>query len=673
MDVAAEVVQRVAELRRLLDHHNYRYYVLDDPEIPDSQYDRLLRELQTLEAHHPALITPDSPTQRVGAPPAAAFAEVRHEIPMLSLENGFEETEAREFDRRVREHLEVAELDYTVEPKLDGLAVSLRYEAGQLVRGATRGDGLRGEDITHAIRTIHAIPLRLRDGAPPLLEVRGEVFMPLAGFQRLNEAARAEGKPGFANPRNAAAGSLRQLDPAVTARRPLDMFCYGVGSLAGASLPRHHSEILAQLQDWGLRVCPEWRRVSGIDACLQVYREILQRRAELPYEIDGMVYKVDRLDQQRDLGFVSRAPRWALAHKFPAQEALTRVEDIQIQVGRTGALTPVARLAPVSVAGVTVTNATLHNEDEVRRKDVRVGDTVVIRRAGDVIPEVLRVLPEQRPADTREFRMPARCPECGSEVIRPEGEAVARCVGGLICRAQRKGALKHYASRRAMDIEGLGDKLLDQLIARDLVHTPADLYTLDVAQLAGLERMGQKSAENLLAQLERSKTTSLAQFLYALGIREVGEATARALAGHFGRLETIMQADPTSLEQVPDIGPKVASQIHAFFQETHNREVVRDLQALGVGWTDTRAVPTERTLAGQTVVLTGTLAGMSRDEARNRLLALGAKVSGSVSRKTSLVVAGDNPGSKLEKARELGVRVVDEAGLQRLLAGEAPD
>ena len=673
MDVPAEVSERIASLRHQLHHHNYRYYVLDDPEIPDSDYDRLLRELQDLEARYPALLTPDSPTQRVGAPPSSAFAEVRHEVPMLSLENGFEDAEVREFDRRVREHLEVDGIDYMVEPKLDGLAVSLRYEDGRLVRGATRGDGLRGEDITHAIRTIHAVPLRLQDGAPTLLEVRGEVFMPLAGFQRLNATARAEGKAGFANPRNAAAGSLRQLDPTVTAQRPLDMFCYGVGSLDGATLPARQSEILEHLREWGLRVCPERRRVTGIDACLDYYWEILQRRASLPYEIDGMVYKVDRRDQQRDLGFVSRAPRWALAHKFPAQEARTWVESIQVQVGRTGALTPVARLSPVNVGGVTVTNATLHNEDEIRRKDVRVGDTVIIRRAGDVIPEVLRVLPEERPADARPFQMPERCPVCGSEVVRAEGEAVARCVGGLVCRAQRKGALKHYASRRAMDIEGLGDKLLDQLIANDLVRTPADLYGLSTQQLAGLERMGQKSAENLHAQLERGRATTLARFLYALGIREVGEATARTLAGHFGSLEAIANADRASLEQVPDIGPKVAAQIHAFFQEAHNREVIAALRKAGVSWEDAQVEPAARTLEGQTVVITGTLTDMSRDEARNRLLALGAKVSGSVSRKTSLVVAGDNPGSKLDKARELQIRVVDESGLQRLLAGQPLD
>lgn len=662
--------QRIDDLRQQLHYHNHRYYVLDDPQIPDAEYDRLLRELQQLEATHPELVTPDSPTQRVGATPSSAFAQVHHHPPMLSLENGFEDAEVYEFHQRICEHLEVDTVDYMVEPKLDGLAVSLRYEQGRLVQGATRGDGTRGEDITHAIRTIRSIPLRLQGNPPERVEVRGEVFMPLAGFQRLNQAAQAAGKPGFANPRNAAAGSLRQLDPTVTAQRPLDMFCYGVGQLVGADLPERHSDTLTLLAHWGLRICPERRLVQGIDAALDYYREILQRRQQLPYEIDGMVYKVDRRDQQQDLGFVSRAPRWALAHKFPAQEALTQVEDIQVQVGRTGAITPVARLTPVSVGGVTVTNATLHNEDEVRRKDVHIGDTVIVRRAGDVIPEVLRVLPERRPAGARAFQMPSRCPVCDSEVVRPEGEAIARCVGGLVCPAQRKGALKHFASRRAMDIEGLGDKLLEQLIDAALVHTPADLYRLQRPQLASLERMGEKSAANLLAQLERSKHPGLAQFLYALGIREVGEATARVLAEHFGSLAQLQEADPQQLEQIPDIGPKMAAQIHAFFQEPHNRQVIAELQSEGVSWQETQIAPVERSLEGWTVVLTGTLSTMSRDEARNRLLTLGAKVSASVSRKTRLVVAGENPGSKLEKAQELGVTVVDEAGLQRLLAGE---
>ncbi|MEZ5593990.1 MAG: NAD-dependent DNA ligase LigA [Gammaproteobacteria bacterium] len=664
------VEQRIDALRSAINQHNYRYYVLDDPAVPDAEYDRLMRELRELESAHPDLISPDSPTQRVGAEPLAAFAEVTHSVPMLSLDNAFSDDELQSFDRRVREHLEVEQISYSAEPKLDGLAVSLRYENGVLVRGATRGDGTRGENITHNIRTINAIPLRLRGtNLPQVLEVRGEVFMPKAGFDALNQNARAHGEKTFANPRNAAAGSLRQLDPKVTARRPLDMFCYGLGEVQGWALPDRYSELLLQLRDWGLRTCPEWRLVEGAAGCLQYYRDLLARRDELPYEIDGVVYKVDRFDQQRDLGFVSRAPRWAIAHKFPALEELTRVLKIEVQVGRTGALTPVARLEPVFVAGVTVTNATLHNMDEIRRKDVRAGDTVIVRRAGDVIPEVVRALPERRPPDAEVFEMPAQCPVCGSEVIKEEGLAVYRCVGGLYCSAQRKEAIRHFASRRAMDIEGLGDKLVEQLIEQDLVHSPADVYRLDAATLAGLERMGQKSAENIIAALERSKQTTLARFLYALGIREVGVSTAQTLASHFGTLENLMAADQTALQQAPDIGPVSAAHIHAFFQEPHNRSVIAELRACGVHWPDQQALAaTEKTLDGQTFVLTGTLATMSGDDAKARLQALGAKVSGSVSKKTSYVVAGDNPGSKLAKAQELGVAILDEAGLQRLLA-----
>ena len=661
--------QRIDALRAELEQHNYRYYVLDDPSIPDAEYDRLMRELRELETAHPELVTPDSPTQRVGAEPLAAFAEVIHSVPMLSLDNAFSDEDVRQFDRRIREHLEVEQVEYSAEPKLDGLAVSLRYENGRLVRGATRGDGTRGEDISHNIRTIKAIPLHLRGSDPPaVLEIRGEVFMPKAGFERLNERARARGEKTFANPRNAAAGSLRQLDPRITATRPLDMFCYGLGEVQGWSLPECYSELLACLREWGLKICPQWQCVNGSAGCLEYYRAILARRDSLPYEIDGVVYKVDRFDQQRDLGFVSRAPRWALAHKFPALEEITRVLAIEVQVGRTGALTPVARLEPVFVAGVTVTNATLHNMDEIRRKDVRVGDTVIVRRAGDVIPEVVRVVPERRPANTEPFEMPARCPVCGSEVIQEAGQAVYRCVGGLYCSAQRKEAIRHYASRRAMDIEGLGDKLVEQLVEQGLVHSPADLYRLDVQTLAGLERMGQKSAENLIDALERSKQTSLGRFLYALGIREVGESTAQTLANYFGSLENLISADQSALQQAPDIGPVSAAHIEAFFQEPHNREVIAQLRELGVSWPDQQALSaTEKKLDGQTFVLTGTLESMSRDEAKARLQALGAKVSGSVSKKTHYVVAGTNPGSKLSKAQELGVTVVDESELLRLL------
>ncbi|HHH35732.1 MAG TPA: NAD-dependent DNA ligase LigA [Gammaproteobacteria bacterium] len=669
MKIPSQVIRRVEELRREIETHNYYYYVLDAPVIPDAEYDRLLRELQELERRYPQLVTPDSPTQRVGAAPVEAFGTVRHEIPMLSLDNAFSDDEVRDFHRRVTERLGVAHVDYAAEPKLDGLAVSLRYEEGRLVRGSTRGDGYTGEDITQNVRTIHAIPLRLRGKAHPrVLEVRGEVYMPLSGFHELNRRQERAGEKPFANPRNAAAGSLRQLDPRITAGRPLSIYCYGVGVVEGARLPGRHSEVLNRLREWGLRVPEHLEVVRDAEGCLDYYRRMAERRPDLDYEIDGVVYKVDRLDLQERLGFVSRAPRWAIAHKFPAQEELTRVLAIDVQVGRTGALTPVARLEPVFVGGVTVTSATLHNEDEVRRKDVRVGDTVIVRRAGDVIPEVVAVVKERRPRGARPFRMPKKCPVCGSEVVRAEGEAIARCSGGLFCPAQRKEAIRHFASRRAMDIEGLGDKLVDQLVERGLVKDVADLYTLSEDQLAGLERMGRKSAANLVAALERSKTTSLARFLYALGIREVGEATAQTLAAHFGSLEALMDADEEALQAVPDVGPVVAAHIRAFFRQKHNREVIRRLRDLGVRWPEqpprkAEALP----LAGKTFVLTGALESMTRDEAKARLQALGARVSGSVSRRTDCVVAGADPGSKYRKARELGVSIIDEAAFLALL------
>jgi DNA ligase (NAD+) len=678
MGIPAAVRQRVADLREQIHWHNYRYYALDDPQIPDAEYDRLLRELQQLEQTHPALVTPDSPTQRVGSTPLSAFAQVKHALPMLSLDNAFTDDEIDGFDRRVREQLDAAApILYAAEPKLDGLAVSLRYEGGVLARGATRGDGMIGEDITHNIRTIPSVPLRLLGKHyPRVLEVRGEVFMPKQGFAALNAQALQRGEKIFANPRNAAAGSLRQLDPRVTAARPLEIFCYGVGQVEDGELPVLHSALLARLAEWGLRICPEVQVVTGAAGCLAYYRALLERRAGLPYEIDGVVYKVDRLEQQRSLGFVARAPRWAIAHKFPAQEAFTQVVDIQVQVGRTGALTPVARLEPVAVGGVTVTNATLHNADEVRRKDVRVGDTVIVRRAGDVIPEVVKVLLERRPAGARAFVMPTLCPVCGSRVIRPEGEAVARCVGGLFCSAQRKEALRHFASRRALDIEGLGDKLVDQLVEQGLVRNPADLYHLDARTLADLERMGAKSADKLVQALERSRSTTLARFLYALGIRRVGDTTAQTLADHFGALEALMAADEERLRQIPDIGPVVAAQIRAFFAEAHNREIIDRLRHAGVHWPNaapkTEAV--DRPLADKTFVLTGALASMSRDQAKTRLQALGARVSGSVSAKTSYVVAGADPGSKLAKARALGVTVLTEPEWLKLLVdtGESP-
>ena len=659
--------QRAERLREQIRHHNYRYYVLDDPEIPDAEYDRLLRELQQLEQEHPELISDDSPTQRVGAAPLGAFGQVHHELPMLSLDNAFSDEELGDFDRRVRDRLKVDSVEYAAEPKLDGVAVSLLYESGQLTRGATRGDGSTGEDVTQNVRTIDSVPLRLRGkGHPARLEVRGEVILSHQGFRRLNELATQHGSKSFANPRNAAAGSLRQLDSRVTAQRPLEIYCYGVGLVDDAGLPGRHSELLMQLRDWGLRVYPGVERVEGLDGCLDYYRRLEQQRGSLRFDIDGVVFKVDRLDQQRELGFVARAPRWAVARKFPAQEELTRVLAIDVQVGRTGAVTPVARLEPVFVGGVTVTNATLHNEDEVRRKDVQVGDTVIVRRAGDVIPEIVSVLRDRRPRGAKRFVMPKRCPVCGADVERVEGEAVARCTGGLYCEAQRKQAIAHFASRRALDIDGLGDKLVEQLVDQKLVEDVSELYRLDAATLAGLERMGEKSAANLIAALDKSKRTTLARFLYALGIREVGEATARVLALEFGDLDALMGADVDALEAIHDIGPVVARHIVHFFQQPHNREVIRRLRKAGVNWPATQ-VAVERPLAGRTYVLTGTLAGMTREQARERLQALGATVSGSVSAKTTAVVAGERAGSKLAKAEQLGIEVLSEDDLLHLL------
>jgi len=663
-----KIARRAAALREQINYHNYRYYVLDNPEIPDAEYDKLFRELQDLERRYPELVTPDSPTQRVGAAPLQEFGEVKHILPMLSLDNAFSEEEVSAFDRRVREGLKLEQIEYAAEPKLDGLAVSLLYEEGLLMRGATRGDGYTGEDITQNVRTIPSVPLRLMgEGYPRLLEVRGEVYMTKKGFHELNTRQEAQGEKIFANPRNAAAGSLRQLDPRVTAARPLEICCYGAGQVEGGQLPDRHGAILDRFQEWGLRVSAERAVVKGVEACLRYFAGMGEKRAALPYEIDGVVYKVDSLDQRRKLGFVARAPRWAVAHKFPAEEALTKVLGIDVQVGRTGALTPVARLEPVTVGGVTVSNATLHNEDEVHRKDVRVGDAVIIRRAGDVIPEVVSVVKEQRPAGTRIFHMPKHCPICDSEVVRVEGEAAARCSGGLYCPAQRKEAIRHFASRRAMDIEGLGDKLVDQLVEKDLVRDAAGLYGLDLEDIVDLERMGRKSAENLLAALEKSKATTLARFLYALGIREVGEATAQALAQYFGDLDAIAHADEDALQAVPDIGPVVAQQIAAFFHEHHNREVIRNLQAAGIHWPKVARRVQASPLAGKTFVLTGTLAAMTRDEAKARLQGLGAKVTGSVSAKTDYVVAGEEPGSKLDKARALNVAVVNEREFLKLL------
>ncbi len=659
--------QRAQQLREQIRFHNHRYYVLDDPQIPDAEYDRLLRELQALESAHPELISPDSPTQRVGATPQSAFASVRHEVPMLSLDNAFDDEELADFDRRARERLEVHSIDYTAEPKLDGLAVSLIYEAGVLVRGATRGDGSNGEDITQNVRTIESIPLRLMgDDFPERLEVRGEVFMSREGFMAMNRRQQEQGEKLFVNPRNAAAGSLRQLDARITARRPLEIFCYGIGLHEGGNLPDRHSEILERLKSWGLRVYKGVKRVKGLQGCTAYFHQLETQRDKLPFDIDGVVFKVDRLDYQRRLGFVARAPRWAIARKFPAQEELTRVVAIEVQVGRTGAITPVARLEPVFVGGVTVTNATLHNEDEVRRKDVHTGDTVIVRRAGDVIPEIVAVVKERRPKDARPFIMPTLCPVCGSDIERLEGEAVARCTGGLYCEAQRKEAIKHFASRRAMDIDGLGDKLVEQLVDQQLIEDVSAVYALDEAELAGLERMGEKSARNLMAALEKSKRTTLERFLYALGIREVGEATARTLAQAFGDLDTLMNADLEKLEAVRDIGPVVARHIVHFFQQSHNREVIDKLLKAGIHWPAVE-LRREQPLAGRTYVLTGSLEHMTRDEAKQRLQALGANVSGSVSKATTAVIAGEKSGAKLARAEKLGVPVLNEKALQKLL------
>ncbi|HRD48008.1 MAG TPA: NAD-dependent DNA ligase LigA [Candidatus Contendobacter sp.] len=674
MAASSDIQLRVAWLRDQIDGHNNRYYVLDAPEIPDAEYDRLFQELQALEAAHPELCSADSPTQRVSGKPLDAFAPVRHRTPMLSIhtETDIGPGGALAFDAQVRRDLglsaDAAPVEYACELKFDGLALSLRYENGVLVQAATRGDGETGEDVTQNVRTIKSVPLRLHGAAPEVLEVRGEAYMSRTDFERYNARQRAAGLPALVNPRNGAAGSIRQLDPGLAAKRPLSFFAYGLGETQGWEYPATQSEVLDALAALGLPVSNERAAVQGATGLIAFHRAIAEKRDALPFEIDGVVYKVNRLDWQRQLGFRTREPRWAVAHKFPAQEQLTVVEAIEVQVGRTGAITPVARLKPVFVGGVTVTNATLHNADEVTRKDVRVGDTVIVRRAGDVIPEVVSVVLDRRPAESQPFAMPESCPVCGSQVIRPEGEAVARCIGGLYCPAQRKEALRHFASRRAMDIEGLGDKLVDQLVERNLAHDPADLYALDELALAGLERMGAKSATKLIEALERSKTTTLARFLYALGIREVGESTALTLERHFGALDAVITADRDRLQQTPDVGPVVAAAIHAFFQESHNRDVIARLQAAGVRWPETAAtLAVNRPFAGKTFVLTGTLDALSRDQAADQLRALGAKVAGSVSKKTDYVVAGRDPGSKLEKARELGVSVLDEAGLLALL------
>jgi DNA ligase (NAD+) len=665
--------RRIAALKAELQRHNYAYYVLDAPTVPDAAYDQLFLELQQLEQAHPELLTPDSPTQRVGGAPLAMFEQVRHAIPMLSLGNGFSDEDIIAFDKRVTDGLELpagSPVEYAAELKFDGLAISLRYENGRLVQAATRGDGSNGENVTENIRTVRAIPLTLHTDTPPaVLEVRGEVLMYKADFERLNQRQRAAGLKEFANPRNAAAGSLRQLDSRITASRALRFFAYGIGVLEGAAMPPSHSALLDWYRQYGLPVCAERAVLNGADALLDFYRGIGAKRKSLPYEIDGVVYKVNRLTQQQQLGFVSRAPRFALAHKFPAEEALTQVLDIDVQVGRTGAITPVARLKPVVVGGVTVTNATLHNEDEVRRKDIQIGDTVSVRRAGDVIPEVIAYVPEQRPADARPFVMPTECPVCGSPIVRLEDESIARCSGGWVkCAAQRKGGLQHFASRRAMDIEGLGDQLIEQLVDKHVITTAADLYKLGLTALAELDRMADKSAQNVLAALEKSKSTTLARFIYALGIRHTGEATAKELARHFGGMDALLEATEEQLQDVADIGPVVARSLREFLDEPLNRELIAQLRAAGVHWTETEASdPAGKPLLGQTFVLTGTLPTLTRDAAAALIEGAGGKVSGSVSKKTHYVVAGAEAGSKLDKAEQLGVAILDENALLKLL------
>lgn len=677
MAATADVVARMRALREILDYHNHRYYVLDAPEVPDAEYDRLFRELQALEAQYPELLTTDSPTQRVGGRVLDELMPVSHRIPMLSIntETDTEDSGAVKFDASVRKKLGLDEsappVEYTTELKFDGLAISLRYEHGVLVQAATRGDGAVGEDVTANVRTIRCIPLRLHTKViptPDILEVRGEIYINRSDFDALNEAQRAAGEKLFVNPRNAAAGCIRQLDSKIAAQRPLSFFAYGIGETRGWTLPARHSDVLDALAVWGFPVNADRAVVSGAEGLIAFHRRIGESRNALPFDIDGVVYKVNSLVQQQKLGFKTREPHWAVAHKYPAQEALTEVIDIEVQVGRTGAMTPVARLSPVFVGGVTVTNATLHNEDEVRRKDIHIGDTVVVRRAGDVIPEVVRALPERRPADARTFVMPAQCPSCGSAVRRGEDEAVARCTAGLYCPAQRKQALLHFASRRALDIDGLGEKIVNQLVEHEIVHTPADLFRLDILRLAALDRMGEKAATNLVQAIDHCRNTTLARFIYALGIRNVGESTARDLAAHFRDLDALMAADGQRLRQVSDVGPVVADSVAAFFKEQHNRDVIDELMKSGITFA-LMAEPQAPApgVAGKTFVLTGALPTLSRDEAKTRIEGKGGKVSGSVSKKTHYLVAGEDAGSKLTKARELGVAILDEQGLMNLL------
>ncbi|EIO3707450.1 NAD-dependent DNA ligase LigA [Vibrio parahaemolyticus] len=669
--MSESVHQRLEELKESLHYHAVRYYVEDNPEIPDAEYDRLMRELLEIEAQHPDLVTVDSPSQRVGGKPLSEFSQVTHEVPMLSLDNAFDDSELDSFHKRAQDRIGGESIkQYCCEPKLDGLAVSLLYENGILVQAATRGDGTTGENITENVRTINAIPLKLRgDDWPARLEVRGEVFMPKAGFEKLNELARQKGEKVFVNPRNAAAGSLRQLDSRITASRPLSFYAYSVGVVQGADLAASHYERFLQINSWGLPMCPETKRVDSLADVKTYYQDILQRRDALPYEIDGVVIKIDDIAVQERLGFVARAPRWAIAYKFPAQEEITTLNEVEFQVGRTGAITPVAKLEPVFVGGVTVSNATLHNADEIERLQVKIGDQVVIRRAGDVIPQVVSVIKERRPETARDIIFPTQCPVCGSHVERIEGEAVTRCTGGLVCQAQRKQALKHFVSRKALDVDGLGDKVIEQLVDREMVETPADLFKLSAGVLTVLERMGPKSAQNIVNALEKSKLTTLPRFLYSLGIREVGEATAANLAQHFKSLEAIQAATEEQLIAVQDIGVVVAKHITTFFEEEKNQAVVQDLLVQGIHWPEVSAPEqgAELPLEGKTVVLTGTLSQLGRTEAKEALQSLGAKVTGSVSKKTDILFAGENAGSKLTKAQELGIEIKTEQDLLELI------
>ncbi|WP_089159035.1 NAD-dependent DNA ligase LigA [Caballeronia sordidicola] len=673
---AERPAERAAWLRAELERANYAYYVLDQPDLPDAEYDVLFKELQQIETDQPELITPDSPTQRVGGQVATGFQPVTHDVPMLSLNNGFADEDIIAFDKRVADTLGHTPVEYACELKFDGLAISLRYDDGIFVQAATRGDGATGEEVTENVRTIRSIPLKLKGkNVPKRLDVRGEVLMFKRDFEKINARQREAEQREFANPRNAAAGGLRQLDPKMTAQRQLSFFAYGIGMLQGAEMPPSHSSLLDWYKELGLPVNAERGVVQGAEGLLEFFRKTGEQRDGLPYDIDGVVYKVNQRDEQDKLGFVSRAPRFALAHKFPAQEALTQLLAIDVQVGRTGAITPVARLTPVFVGGATVTNATLHNEDEVRRKDIRIGDTVIVRRAGDVIPEVVGAILDRRPDDAREFVMPTECPVCGSKIERLPDEAIARCTGGLICPAQRKQALWHFAQRRALDIDGLGEKIIDQLVDENIVRTPADLFNLGVRQLSELDRFADKSAQNLYDSIEKAKQTTLPRFLYALGIRHVGESTAKDLAKHFGSLDPIMAASVEELLEVNDVGPVVAESLHNFLSEEHNQMVIEQLRAPGkVTWPEGPPAPKapQGVLAGKTVVLTGTLPTLSREDAKEMLEAAGAKVAGSVSKKTDYVVAGAEAGSKLVKAEELGVPVLDEEGMRKLLEGETP-